>query len=376
MKAMKLQNAKIAAKRKDRAVVCVMAGLFLGLSLLVWCKEADAESESERRKLAQFPQVSLESIASGEFMADFEEYTLDQFPFRDGFRTLKAISTFYVFGQKDNHGVYAADGHVGKLEYPLREEAVDRAAERFRYVYEKYMADSDVKLYFSVIPDKNYFLAKQNGYLSIDYDGFYERLREKADFMEYIDITPLLMIEDYYKTDIHWKQEKLEKVAKEIAAEMGVTLSGGYETKTLDKPFYGVYYGQSALPLAAEQIQYLSNDVLEQCLVYDFQNEKSISIYDMEKAYGKDPYEMFLAGSLSLIEIRNPSATTEKELVIFRDSFGSSLAPLLVEGYATITLVDIRYIHPDMLGRYIEFEDQDVLFLYSVPVLNHGETIK
>lgn len=361
---------------KNKVVAYVMSFFFLGLSLLVWCKGADAESESERRKLAQFPKLSPETIVSGEFMEEFEAYTLDQFPFRDAFRSLKATSTFYVFGQKDNHGIYVTEGHAGKMEYPLRQEAVGRAMERFRYVYEKYMEGTDVAMYFSVIPDKNYFLAGQNGYLTMDYDAFYEMVKEKADFMKYIDITNLLSIEDYYQTDLHWKQEKLEKVAKEIATGMGVSLTGQYEVKTLDKPFYGVYYGQSALPLEAEEINYLSNDLLEQCVVYDYQNGKNIAVYDMEKAYGKDPYEMFLSGSLSLIKIENPAASTDKELILFRDSFGSSLAPLLVEGYATVTLVDIRYIHPDMLGRYMEFDNQDVLFLYSVPVLNHGEAIK
>lgn len=370
------QTAKRSVSLKNKTVTCVMTFFFLGLSLLTWSKRADSESESERRRLAQFPEISMENILSGEFMKAFEEYTMDQFPFRDELRTLKAVWTFSVFGQKDNAGMYVADGHVGKLEYPLQEKAVDRATDRFRYIYDTYMSDTDVKLYCSVIPDKNYFLAEQNGYLSMDYDAFYELVKEKTDYMEYIDIAHLLTVEDYYKTDIHWRQEKLIGVAEKIASGMGVTLTGEYEIKTLDKPFYGVYYGQAALPLEAEEIKYLSNEMLEQCVVYDFQNEKNVKVYDMDKAYGRDPYEMFLSGGLSLIEIKNPKASTDKELVMFRDSFGSSLAPLLVEGYATITLVDIRYIHPDMLDRYIEFENQDVLFLYSVPVLNHGEAIK
>ena len=61
---------------------------------------------------------------------------------------------------------------------------------------------------------------------------------------------------------------------------------------------------------------------------------------------------------------------------MFRDSFGSSLAPLLLEGYARVTLVDIRYISPALLDRFISFADQDVLFLYSTSVLNSSETIK
>ena len=123
-------------------------------------------------------------------------------------------------------------------------------------------------------------------------------------------------------------------------------------------------------------IYYLDHDVLNQCKVYDFQNEKDILIYDMAKAQGEDPYEMFLSGAISLITIENPNATTDKELIIFRDSFASSLAPLLAEGYAKMTLVDIRYIRSDMLSQFITFENQDVLFIYSTLVLNHSETLK
>lgn len=361
---------------RGRAAACALAAFFLGLSLLAWLKEADRESESERRRLEQFPELSAEAAVSGEFMEAFENYALDQFPWRDAFRSLKAFFVFYVYGQKDNHGIYVEDGYAARMEYPLREEAVCRAAERFSHVCRTYMEDTEVSLYFCVIPDKNCFLAGQGGHLSMDYDAFYRLIREKTGYMQFIDITRLLAPEDYYKTDIHWRQERLVGVAREIAAGMGVRLEAEYEARTLDRPFYGVYYGQSALPLQAERLQYLTNRLLEQCTVYDFQNGKCMAVYDMEKAYGRDPYEMFLSGPLPLLRIENPAAPEDKELILFRDSFGSSLAPLLAEGYASVTLVDIRYIHPDLLGRYLQFHDQDVLFLYSVPVLNQGEAMK
>jgi hypothetical protein len=157
---------------------------------------------------------------------------------------------------------------------------------------------------------------------------------------------------------------------------MGTKLNTVYEEKTLDKDFYGVYYGQAALSLKPEKIKYLTNSTLENCRVYDYQNSKEISVYDMEKANGKDPYEMFLGGPLSLVSIENGNAKTDKELIIFRDSFGSSIAPLLVEGYKKITLIDIRYIHPNMLSQFIEFDNQDVLFIYSTSVINNSETLK
>jgi hypothetical protein len=194
--------------------------------------------------------------------------------------------------------------------------------------------------------------------------------------MKYIDITALLDSECFYRTDTHWRQEKILPVAQKLASKMGVELKADYKENLLEKDFYGVYYGQYALNFEADKIVYLTNDVLGNVSVYDYENQKQISVYDMERAVGRDPYEMFLSGSLPLITIENENATTDKELVIFRDSFGSSLAPLLAEGYKKITLVDIRYIHPNMLENYIEFTNQDVLFIYSTSVLNNSETIK
>lgn len=363
-------------KTKNIVVTCVMAIFFLGLSIFVWLKPADDFSNSERRKLSQFPELSFNTVMSGVFMKNFESYTLDQFPLRDSLRRIKAEITLKIFNQSDNNGIYVVNDYVSKLEYPLNEQSVDRAADRFTYVYNKYLKDTNTNEYLAVIPDKNYFLAEKNGYFSIDYDKMITRLRENTAFLEYIDIIDSLELKDFYKTDTHWKQENLVGVAEKIANQMDTDIKTEYDVKTLNKDFYGVYYGQSALPLEAEKIKYLTNNTLKNCKVYDYQNSKEISVYDMEKGSGKDPYEMFLSGSLSLITIENENAKTDKELVIFRDSFGSSIAPLFVEGYKKITLVDIRYIHPNMIGNYIDFDNQDVLFIYSTSVLNNSETIK
>ena len=85
---------------------------------------------------------------------------------------------------------------------------------------------------------------------------------------------------------------------------------------------------------------------------------------------------MFLSGPVSLLTIQNPNARSNRELVIFRDSFGSSLAPLLAEGYSEITLVDIRYLPSARVGQFVDFTGKDVLFLYSTQVLNNSEALK
>ena len=62
--------------------------------------------------------------------------------------------------------------------------------------------------------------------------------------------------------------------------------------------------------------------------------------------------------------------------MLFRDSFGSSMAPLLLPGYSRITLVDLRYLPADSLGKYLEFHGQDVLFLYSPGIMNSSYLLK
>ena len=362
--------------KKHRVLTIVMVVFLFAVSVICWLKPAQDFSTSERRLLKQFPVLSVNTVLSGKFMSDFESYALDQFPARDSLRTVKALSSKYLYAQKNNNDIYSVDGYLSKLEYPLKESAADRAADLFRSIYERYFADAGSSVYYSVIPDKNYFLAADNGYPAMDYSAMLERLYAGLDEFTYIDIFPLLQLEDYYRTDTHWDQQSITEVAQTLVEGMGGQWNGQYYANILERDFYGVYAGQSALPVKPDTLTYLTWEGMDRCEVFDHENNREIGIYDMEKAAGEDPYEMFLSGSISLITIDNPDSNSNKELVIFRDSFGSSIAPLLVESYAKITLVDIRYLPSARLGDLLEFNGQDVLFLYSTGVLNNSETMK
>ena len=128
--------------------------------------------------------------------------------------------------------------------------------------------------------------------------------------------------------------------------------------------------------LEPEEMMILRNQRLAECRVFDFFTGEYTDIYNMEKLESPDLYDVFLSGGQPLLTIENPNAQTDRELVIFRDSFGSSLAPLLVSDYSKVSLVDIRYIAPEQLEYYLAFTDQDVLFLYSTLILNNGRSLK
>ena len=366
----------MSSKIKNGMIVILTSVLLLGISIFGILLKDKTFSYSERRLLKQFPNKETSSLLSGKFMNEFEEYALDQFPLRESFRKLKAYTSSYVLHQRDQSGIYNIDGSLSKMEYPMNIDSIDKATSTFQKIYNRYLKESDTNVYFSVIFDKNYYMADKGSVLSMNYDALIKQLREKTAYMTYIDIQDKLDLDDFYKSDPHWRQESIINVAEKLASAMGSDISTNYEVVTLDEPFYGAYSGQSPLFHESDQLRYLEHKQFQECIVTDYQNNRIIPVYDLEKAKGRDPYEMFLSGSLSLITIENPNATTDKELILFRDSFSSSLAPLLVKGYSKITMVDIRYMQSDMLSSWVDFNNKDVLFLYSTLVLNHGETLK
>lgn len=355
------------------------AVIVLGLAVYAWVKPAGEYSDSERRPLEPFPKLDLEALLSADFMSDFETYTLDQFPFRDGFRAIKVFTELNIFNKKESNDLYLEDGYIGKIEYPLNEELVVNAADKFAAICDKYVKDDSVNVYLSIVPDKHYFLGEANGYPHIDYELLEELvLQETQDKMEYIDIFDLLTVEDYYLTDTHWKQEEIVHVADALLEAMGAAPVGELTENRVDGPFKGVYYGQLGLPVGTDELVYLTGESLDSCTVtsYDSGMPQSAPMYDLAAAEGKDPYEIFLCGADALVTVENPNATTDRELVIFRDSFGSSIAPLLCGSYSKVTLVDIRYMYPDHVGAFVDFTDCDVLFLYSALVLNNSSMLR
>lgn len=329
-------------------------------------------SEAERRPLAQFPdKITWEGVVDKTVINDFEDYSVDQFPFREFFRSLKANFQLNVLQLKENNGLAVQDDYIAKIEQDFNPELVKYSISRLQAVYEKYLKDNGGNKYVAIIPDKNYFLAEEYGYPSPDYDKLVSDVKEALGGMEYIDLFSVLELEDYYRTDTHWSQDRLGDVVNTLAEAMGFKdrLTGNYKENTL-YPFYGVYYGQSCLNPTPDTITYLTSEILDACTVYDYETNQTFSIYNFEKFEGNDGYDFFLSGTKALLRIDNPNATTDKELIVFRDSYGSSLTPLLAEGYKIIYVVDIRYVVPDLLGSFIDFQDKDVLFIYSALILN------
>ena len=192
----------------------------------------------------------------------------------------------------------------------------------------------------------------------------------------HIDVRDTININDYYLTDTHLKQENLDKVLKVILNKMDIEYKDIESEKHIFNNFKGVYYGEAAINNSLDTLTYLTNSYLDNSEVYYLENKELKSIYNLEKLNSFDSYEVFLDGASAYIEIDNTNSLTNRELVVFRDSFGSSLIPLMVPYFKKITVIDNRYIGSKNYLDLIEFNNQDVLFLNSTLLVNSSLTLK
>ena len=359
--------------------ISIFAFILIFYSIILIITPPKEYSISEKRLLEQAPSFSAETVLSGEYFSDLEVYFLDQFPYRDGFRKTKAIINNKVLLKKDNNDLYSIGEHIFKIDYPLNISSTLKASEKINFITNNYLKGSDV--YYSVIPDKNYFLRNEYDRLTYDYDEMIDILNTNIETASYIDIFDTLTLSDYYNTDLHIRQEAYFEMRDKLYSEMNddspLPLSSEDEyTAQILPEFYGTYHYQYALSSVHDELRYLTDDAVLNSTYTIIEDDLVHQVYDENPEMLKDSYDIFLGGAKSIVEITNNNAKSNKELIIFRDSFASSLAPLMLRGYSKITLIDLRYIATDKLEDYVDFAGQDVLFLYNTSLINSAHILK
>ena len=297
---------------------------------------------------------------------------MDNFYQRETFRKLKTSVELDVLKKQDVNKIYKYNDFLVEQIYPLDEKSAINLTNKINYIKDSYLNETN-KIYYSIIPDKNYYT--DNSHLKLDYGKMQQIMENNLNGLQYIDIFQDLNLDSYYYTDSHWKQEKLQNVAKTIAENMNFSITQNYNEQKV-ATFKGVYAGQLPINTKEDEIKILVNNVIADANAYNYETKEQGGIYNFKKLTGYDKYDIYLSGATPLIEISNSNNKTNKTLVIFRDSYASSLAPLLTEGYSKITLVDTRYISPKILNEYVDFENADILFLYSTLVINNSMALK
>ena len=358
-------------KIKDIVVTIIFLFTVISLFLINVIKEDTDISVAERRKLATMPELTTKSLFDGTYFKKFDSYVTDQFIERDTFRKIKIDIELSTKGEYNN--LYLYDDYIIEEIFPLNSNSINNLTNKINYIKDTYLNDNS-NIYYTIIPDKNYFV--NNGNLKLDYNKLQDMMKSNLTNLNYINIFDKLTLDNYYKTDTHWKEEDLFNVANTIANQMNFDITNNNNVVNTITTFKGSYAGRLSVTKDIDTIKTISNPSTLNSSVYNYETKKYTDIYDYTKINSLDKYDIYLSGAVPIIDITNNNTSSDKELIVFRDSYGSSLIPLLIEGYKKITVIDIRYISSKILNKYIDFNDQDVLFMYSILTINNSFSIR
>lgn len=392
---------------KYKINIVMFFSILSAISILNMLSPKDrAVSEAENRALAGRPEVSAESILTGKFSMDFENYFADQFLGREklaasgknlsslrGIKRTQEVSLVDFEGQNaggntDENDV-STNGNLLILDDTVMEiykfdEAKSKQYADMISTLEN-MLEDDVKIYSLLAPVQIEFLSEKIykdlsdsqldgiGFVNSNLSGdvipvdAYHPIHDHID--EYV----------YFRTDHHWTA---------LGAYYGYTgfaKAAGFEPIPLDKYTKGeapgfLGYLSKAAPSEKvngnpDNIVFYEPPVHSDMDIYFYDKEsgekKSYkgSVINKSYAEGNLKYGIFLGGDFPLGIIKTNANTGKKTLVI-KDSYGNAFIPFLLPHYSEIYVVDPRHYKESIVALVQANTIDEVLFLNYILTTN------
>lgn len=347
--------------------------LALLLGVLVWMvlDEDRIFSDQENRNLAQFPEISVESVFTGEFMSEFETYLADQFPVRDACIKIKTAA-LRASGQKLIGDYYLAnDNYLIQKDSPCDWEQVDEMLGLINKMSKEY---ENVNVSFMLAPtamsiyeDKLPYTAETTQLETMD-----EIESKLDDSVNYIDIYDAIYEKRamgmYYKTDHHWTSRAAYVAFGCYADSLGISYSDSdYSFMAVTNEFQGTCASGSGIYEAMDLIEICVPNNSEGTYVVNYVEsmKKNASLFDSSKLEIKDKYQVFMGGNHSQVDITT-NAKTGRNLLLIKDSYGNCMVPILTSHFDKIIVVDPRYFCGDIYEVMATYRINEVLFMYNV----------
>ena len=364
--------------RKRKARIANLIGkifiIVLFLVLIVNVIVPDKEkSELENRALESRPRFNLTTVLSGDFMEQWEKYLSDQFAGRNTWRRVK-VGLDRLGGAKMENNIYIGKGGqlMENIEVPDEDQldANMTAIQNFAQTYE------DIPVTMMLVPDAACILTDRLPAFAEVEDQrqmFSMAERKLGDSVNWIDTVSILNKHKseklYYKTDHHWTTQGAFYVFQDAAQTFGIEgdVSDDFVSYTVTDSFNGVLAASSGVGLDERELIdiYVPTEGDDDVIVdYVDEGRKTTSLYDSSKLDTRDKYGVFLGGNTSVIDIKTVS-TSQKRLLIVKDSFADCFIPFLAPYYREIVVVDHRYYSGTMDEIMDTYRITDALILYS-----------
>lgn len=322
-------------------------------------------SVNENRYLAQAPTLSVESILSGTYMSDAENYVTDQFPARDWLMS-EASLVKELSGRQDFNGVFLGKNHhllVKVEDTDLNQEQLDKNMSYVSAFIKN--CPASVKTTFLMVPTGAAALEKDLPAYAphLDEAALMKNMAESLQGLEFLDLTPCLTAygEDaYYKTDHHWTTMGAFAAYQELAKHRGWDVQ--YEVHdfvTVSKDYLGSLYSKVLLPDLEKDSIILDKSISNDTVICDGEEKP---LYDEDALQKKDQYGVFFGGNYGKVEM---TGTGDGTVLVIKDSFANSFVPFLLKHYQKIVMIDLRYDGESIQNLMNSNDFTEIIFLYN-----------
>jgi hypothetical protein len=350
--------------------VVLFALLLLAMPLAFLLQPYRAFSDAERRYLAEPPKLSEQKLSDWSYDDRTETYLADHLPMRDALVSVNAYFTLYT-GRQVSTGVFCdADGYLVEAPVAFDEKELDTRLKRIAKLGEA----TGLVPRLVIVPSTGYVRSERlpETLAALYRDGEVLDRIEATQGVLLVPIAERFRNEGqtwYYRTDHHWTADGA------FAAYEAYLRAAGHEPLSRDAFTREPIEGYSGSTRSRSALWLTKTDTLTVEAPENVRVTVSFSdgeaTFDSMFFYGHlneyDWYPIFLDGNHPVTVIENHDAPEDAPvLVMVKDSFGNTLAPLLVPSYKTVVLVDPRYYRQSVKDLCEQYGADELLFCYSI----------
>ncbi len=316
----------------------------------LWPKRA--ESELERRPLAQFPDFSFSSLVKNEWTAKYGEYTKDQVIVRDSWLKAQSLCESLLFQKEEIGGAMIGknDALFTKMFAltPTEEKLLQKNTTLVQQFIEKFPG----QVTFLLAPSSSVINAEElpANTPMLDENARLDTIFSTVGEANSLDLRePFTAAKDdvqlYYDTDHHWTSYGAYLAYQQFCQMRSLTPMEVSESDYTTVPgFYGTTYSK-ALYWKSKPDTIAYRDLPNAMTVwnvsptFELTENFTATMYDKSKLETGDKYAMFLYGNNGYSTIEGDG---EGSILVVKDSYANSFIPYLTANYARIGVIDPR----------------------------------
>ncbi len=377
-------------KIAEHLVFIIFWSLLLSFFVLFWILPDSAFSQTENRALADFPALRAEKLFDGRYVAELDTYVCDQFPVRDLWIRIKALSEM-TLGKGENNGILQGEGgQLARRLYSMRHTDGSTVTDSDLYSMEHITSAAEslaTAVKHAKVPTR-ILLPPRPIEVSADAFSYPTERGEALDAAlsrlltptgAYIDLTQAFRQRQadgeavYYRTDHHWTTQgaydAYVAIMQSFDMEDALLPADAFDRQTVAEDFCGTLWSASGM-------QWIPGEPIE---IWYRGNESDFSViadgiplseglYSLKYLTEKDKYSVFLDGTHDIVTVTKKGDDTRPRLLILKDSFANSAVPFLAQHF-DLVLCNLSSARKDFTDLHAEIQKYDAdyaLILYSV----------